>query len=92
MNAHGLTNSGICGTATSVMADQTSELLDVVNENNQVIGIERRSVVHARGLRHRAVYCVVTDDTGQILLQQRSPKYDDILLPILDSFVNYAYA
>ena len=55
-------------------ADQTGELLEVVNEANQTIGVETRSVVHSKGLRHRAVYCVVTDGKGQVLLQQRSPK------------------
>lgn len=55
-------------------ADQTSELLEVCSEDNEVIGLERRSVVHSKGLRHRAVYCVVTNGKGQILLQQRSPN------------------
>ena len=55
-------------------ADQTDELLEVCSEENEVIGLERRSIVHCKGLRHRAVYCVVSDGKGQILLQQRSPK------------------
>lgn len=55
-------------------ADQAAELLEVCSEDNQIIGLETRSVVHSKGLRHRAVYCVITDSIGQILLQQRSPK------------------
>ena len=55
-------------------ADQKNELLEVCSEENQVIGLEMRSVVHSKGLRHRAVYSVVTNGKGQVLLQQRSPK------------------
>lgn len=55
-------------------ADQTNELFEVVDENNQVIGLQPRALVHARGLRHRAVYCLVFNIQGQLLLQQRSPK------------------
>ena len=57
-----------------MQADQTGELLEIVNEANETIGIESRAVVHSKGFRHRAVYCVVTDGKGQIVLQQRSPK------------------
>ena len=50
------------------------QLLEVVNDKNQVIGLETRAIVHAKGLRHRAVYCLVFDSKGKLLLQQRSPK------------------
>lgn len=55
-------------------ADQTDELFEIVNEDNNVVGIQTRADVHARGLRHRAVYCLVFDIQGQLLLQRRSPR------------------
>ena len=55
-------------------ADNEEELFDVVDEHNRVTGQERRSVVHARGLKHRAVYCFVFNNKGELLLQQRSPQ------------------
>lgn len=55
------------------MVDKDAELFDLVDEADQVIGSERRAVVHATGLLHRAVYCWVFDTQGQLLLQQRSP-------------------
>jgi isopentenyldiphosphate isomerase len=56
------------------MADNDEELFDIVNDDNEVIGQERRSMVHAKGLKHRAVYCFVFDGEGALILQQRSPK------------------
>ncbi|KAL0033777.1 hypothetical protein WJX77_004816 [Trebouxia sp. C0004] len=55
-------------------ADQRGELLEVVNDQNQVVGLEARSVIHSKGLRHRAVYCLVFDSKRRLLLQQRSPR------------------
>ncbi|DBA93406.1 TPA: hypothetical protein ACH3X2_003676 [Trebouxia sp. C0005] len=55
-------------------ADLRGELLEVVNDNNQVIGLEQRGVIHSEGLRHRAVYCLVFDSKRRLLLQQRSPR------------------
>lgn len=56
-------------------ADQRGELLEVVDDNNLVVGLEERSVIHREGLQHRAVYCLVFDCKGRLLLQQRSPRY-----------------
>ena len=55
-------------------ADNEGELFDVVDDHNRVTGQERRSVVHARGLKHRTVYCFVFNPQGELLLQQRSPQ------------------
>lgn len=46
--------------------------IEIVDENDQVVGIELRAVVHARGLRHRAVHIIVKDCEGRILIQKRS--------------------
>ena len=46
-----------------------------MDDDNEVVGKERRSLVHAGGLKHRAVYCFVFDGEGALILQQRSPEY-----------------
>lgn len=49
------------------------ELLDVVNEKNELIGIaEDRKIVHEKLLWHRLVSCWLMNENGQILLQKRS--------------------
>ncbi len=55
-------------------ADKEDEVFEVVDANNNVIGTERRGVVHKTGLLHRAVYCFVFNDAGQLLIQQRSDE------------------
>lgn len=52
------------------------EIFDVVNEHDEVIDRKPRSVVHARGLLHRAVHVLVFNSCGQIFLQKRSMKKD----------------
>lgn len=53
-----------------------SELFDVVDEEDRVIGVEPRGVVHARGLRHRAVHLFVFNAKGELFLQKRSAWKD----------------
>lgn len=48
------------------------EIIDVVNENDEVIGQEDRDVVHQKGLTHRHVHVWLYNDKGQIVLQRRS--------------------
>lgn len=55
---------------------KASEIFDVVDENNQVIGQAPRGEVHARGLLHRAVHIFVRNKHGEIWLQQRSHLKD----------------
>lgn len=52
------------------------ELLDVVDEHDQVIGQEKRGVIHARRLRHRAVHILVFNSAGQVFLQRRAKTKD----------------
>ena len=52
------------------------EFFDVVDENDGVIGRERRRDVHARGLWHRAVHVLVFDAAGRTFLQKRSMAKD----------------
>ncbi|MDD5580626.1 MAG: NUDIX domain-containing protein [Methylobacter sp.] len=53
-----------------------NELLNVVDEYDRVIDIRPRHVIHASGLRHRAVHILVFNDLGQLFLQKRSMKKD----------------
>ncbi len=57
-------------------AQDPDEVFDVVDAANRVIGRERRSVIHARGLRHRAVHLLWLDARGLLCLQRRSFRKD----------------
>lgn len=52
------------------------EVFDVVDAANRVIGRERRSVIHARGLLHRACHLLWLRADGQLCLQRRSYRKD----------------
>jgi isopentenyl-diphosphate Delta-isomerase len=56
-------------------ADANDETLEVVNEDNQVVGRALRREVHLKGLLHRAVYCFVFNTSGDLLLQRRSFRH-----------------
>ena len=48
------------------------ELLDVVDENDSVIGVAERRAIHLKGLFHRSVHVFVIDRECRIYLQRRS--------------------
>jgi len=48
------------------------ELFDIVNEEDEVIGQEMRSIVHQRGLWHRGVHVLLLTRERKLLVQQRS--------------------
>ena len=48
------------------------EFLDIVTEGNQVIGQEKRSVVHQFGLWHRGVHIFLFTPEHKLVIQQRS--------------------
>lgn len=52
------------------------EMLPVVDGRDRVVGQERRGVIHARGLSHRAVHVLVFDAGGRLYLQRRSAAKD----------------
>jgi len=54
----------------------SEDIFDVVNERDEVIGRERRSVVHRTGLKHRAVHVFVFNSRGEVFLQKRSMSKD----------------
>ena len=53
------------------------EWLEVVDENDAVIGVERRGVIHARGLMHRSAQVLVFNSNGELFLQKRSAAKDE---------------
>lgn len=58
------------------LGQKSSELFDVVDESNQVVGQRTRGEVHAEGLRHRAVHIFVFNKHGELWLQKRSHLKD----------------
>jgi len=54
----------------------SEEIFDVVNDQDEVIGQERRSEVHRLGLQHRAVHVLIFNQRGDVFLQKRSMKKD----------------
>lgn len=55
---------------------QIEDIFDVVNEQDEVIGQERRSIVHAKHLLHRASYVMIFNQKGEVLIQKRSATKD----------------
>jgi isopentenyldiphosphate isomerase len=53
------------------------ELLDVVDVNDQLIGVKSRGEIHAGGLMHRAVHILVFNSRGELFLQKRSLRKDE---------------
>lgn len=52
------------------------EILPLVDSEDKVIGAAPRRLIHAQGLRHRAVHVLVFDPRGRIYLQLRSAAKD----------------
>jgi 8-oxo-dGTP pyrophosphatase MutT (NUDIX family) len=52
------------------------ELVDVVDEQDRVIEVVTRADMRARGLRHRAVYVVVTTSAGELVVHRRADWKD----------------
>lgn len=52
------------------------EIFDVVDDRDQVVGTARRSDVHARKLRHRAVHVFLFNPKGELFVQKRSAAKD----------------
>ncbi|MDA9830614.1 16S rRNA (adenine(1518)-N(6)/adenine(1519)-N(6))-dimethyltransferase RsmA [Akkermansiaceae bacterium] len=52
------------------------EMLAVVDRDDNVVGSERRDVIHRDGLKHRAVHIFAFNQKGEIFLQKRSRLKD----------------
>ncbi|MBU1201503.1 MAG: NUDIX domain-containing protein [Nanoarchaeota archaeon] len=45
--------------------------LDIINEDDEIIGREERNTVHEKHLLHRSIHIIVVNNKNQILLQLR---------------------
>jgi len=61
---------------SNLLAQNPTELFDVVDENDCVVGQASRSDVHRKKLLHRAVHILVADARGNVVLQKRSMAKD----------------
>ncbi|MER5834165.1 NUDIX domain-containing protein [Streptomyces sp. NPDC002130] len=62
------------------------EILDIVDENDHVIGQSPRGEAYALGLRHRCVFVQARDAEGRVLVHRRTPT--KLVFPSLhDMFV-----
>lgn len=52
------------------------ELLDIVNEQDEVIGQASREECHRKGLLHRIIHVHLFNDNGDILFQRRGVNVD----------------
>lgn len=50
------------------------EFLDVVNDKDEIIGRETRAVIHQKGLQHRGAHIFLFNESGEMLVQKRSPN------------------
>jgi isopentenyl-diphosphate delta-isomerase type 1 len=55
----------------------SEEILEVVDENDRVIGRERRGVIHEKELMHRSAQILVFNSRGELFLQKRSHSKDE---------------
>ncbi|WNM34143.1 NUDIX domain-containing protein [Streptomyces sp. Li-HN-5-11] len=62
------------------------EILDIVDENDQVVGRSPRGEAYAKGLRHRCSFIQVRDAEGRVFVHRRTPS--KLVFPSLyDMFV-----
>ena len=54
----------------------SEEWVDIVDENNNVIGTAPRSEMRRQKLLHRASYIVITNKLGQVYVQRRPATKD----------------
>lgn len=51
----------------------SDEILDIVDENDEVVGQAPRGEATARGLRHRCVFIEARDASGRLFVHRRTP-------------------
>ncbi|MFD7227189.1 NUDIX hydrolase [Streptomyces sp. NPDC059881] len=74
------------GPASGPASGPADEILDIVDENDEVIGQAPRGEAYARGLRHRCVFVQARDARGRIFVHRRTPT--KLVFPSLyDMFV-----
>lgn len=56
--------------------NEESEIFDIVNDNDEIVGSASRNEVHRLGLKHRSVHLLIFNKQGSVLLQKRSMEKD----------------
>ena len=56
--------------------NEETEIFDIVDGRDEVIGSASREEVHRKGLKHRSVHLLVFNRKGEVLLQKRSMHKD----------------
>ncbi|MEK9805790.1 MAG: NUDIX domain-containing protein [Euryarchaeota archaeon] len=56
--------------------NEESEIFDIVNDNDEIVGSASRNEVHKLGLKHRSVHLLIFNKQGSVLLQKRSMEKD----------------
>jgi isopentenyldiphosphate isomerase len=64
----------------------SKNFLEVVNENDEVVGTESRESIHQKGLFHREVHVLFYTPKGEIIFQHRA-KDKDMYPDLLDATV-----
>jgi len=59
-----------------VVQDPASEAVDVVDEDDRILGTVPRSVMRTENLRHRATFIVVRSSCGEVLVHRRAEHKD----------------
>ncbi|MFE0445906.1 NUDIX domain-containing protein [Streptomyces fungicidicus] len=62
------------------------EIIDIVDEDDRVIGTSPRGEAYARGLRHRCVFVLVRDAGDRIFVHRRTPG-KQVFPSVYDMFV-----
>src|SRR3989344_8976137 len=66
------------------MAD--SDILNIVNENDEIVGVAAREEIHKSGLPHREVHVWFYTPNGEVIFQHRA-KDKDTFPDLLDATV-----
>lgn len=54
------------------MGRHPHELLDVVDDHDNVVGVATRQEIHDQGLQHRAIHLLIATENNEFLLQKRA--------------------
>lgn len=58
------------------LEEEIKEMLEVVDENDNVIGFETRAKIHREGLLHREIHVWFLTPEGEIVFQHRAKDKD----------------
>lgn len=56
--------------------NELKQILEIVNENDEVVGLENRTKIHTEGLLHREIHVWFITPNGEIVFQHRAKDKD----------------